>query len=74
MLFTGRSMAHRSGAWNRLGMVGLGPTFFLFLNEQLVGRVQDPDTPLMHGRPGIVVKGPGRFTFDNLTLYRTSKS
>lgn len=56
--------------WNRLGVMAVGPSIILYLNDQEIGRLSDPFVPAGQLMLSIVVLKPGHFVayFDNFEV------
>ena len=69
-LYVGESYLIRRNKKNKLGIIGIGNRFHLYINDVLVKVVRDDE--LDSGITGLITIGSGEFCFDNLTIYTST--
>jgi TIR domain len=67
VLYSGRSNLIESNHLNKVGLIGDGSLFYLYINDTLVKTIKDAE--LETGMTGIIAMGSGEFFFDNFTIY-----
>jgi hypothetical protein len=67
VLYSGRSNIIDSNHLNKVGLVGDGSLFYLYINDTLVKTIKDAE--LERGSTGIIAMGRGEFLYDNFTIY-----
>ncbi len=70
LVYSELSTAIRTGELNRLAILGAGHSIHLYINEQRVKTIEEPN-PLWGDQVGIVAVSRGRYRFDNFAVFRT---